>query len=117
MGLRVSDAWRGESLVREVFGAPAQPKPVIVDLPRCDLMDRRRALVSGAYKLIAFGDDYSYELYNVARDFKEEEELSKREPDKLQQMKALYRELSERIPNLPVVGNAPLKGARPGQRW
>jgi arylsulfatase A-like enzyme len=117
IGVTPQEPWRGKSLVAEAFGAPALPRPVIVDLPRCDLMDRRRALISGDYKLIAFGNDVSFQLYDVAKDFKEEKELSQSLPEKLRELKASYRELGKQIPNLPVVGDAPLKGARPGQRY
>jgi arylsulfatase A-like enzyme len=86
-------------------------------MPRCDLVDRRRAVISGDYKLIAFGDDRSYQLYNVTRDFREEEELSAKEPEKLEAMKALYQKVSAEIPVVRVVGSAPLKGAPPGRGW
>jgi choline-sulfatase len=111
------DGYRGKSLVPEVFGAEPEPRPVIVDLPRCDLMDRRRAMIDGDYKLIAKGDDWSFLLYDVAKDFKEENELSKTEPKKLEEMKALYAKLSAEIPNRPVIGKAPLLGAPPNQRY
>ena len=117
MGLPPDEGWRGTSLVPEVFGAEAAERAVIVDLPRSDLMDRRRALISSDYKLIAFGNDARFSLYNVVKDFREEHELSKEEPETLKRMKGLYREMSEKIPNMPVVGDAPLKGAPSGQRW
>lgn len=117
MGLSERSDFRGESLVPEVFGAPAKQRQVLVDLPRSDLMDRRRAFVDGDYKLISFGDDWSLELYKVTEDFKEERELSKAEPEKLADMKRNYLAFTAKIPNVPVVGSAPLKGARPGQRW
>jgi arylsulfatase A-like enzyme len=109
--------YRGKSLVPEVFGEASSPRPVLVDLPRSDLMDRRRALVQGDYKLIAFGDDWRFQLYDVAKDFKEEHELSKTHPEKLAEMKALYAKLSAEIPNRPVVGTAPLLGAPRNQRY
>ncbi len=108
---------RGRSLLPEVFGAPAEPRPVVVDLPRCDLMDRRRGVIDGPWKLLAFGDDYKFMLFNVEQDPKEEQDLAAKEPEQLERMKKLYQELSATIPNEPVVGGAPLKGARGGQRW
>jgi arylsulfatase A-like enzyme len=117
MAIESTDPWRGKSLLPEIFGGRVEPRPVIVDLPRCDLMDRRRALVDGNYKLISFGDDARFSLYNVAEDFREERELSKSEPAELERMKTLYSELTRRIPNTPVVGDAPLKGAPAGQRY
>lgn len=117
MDLPKDPGWPGQSLVPEVFGAPAADRPIIVDLPRCDLMDRRRALVHGNYKLIAFGNDSSFQLYDVVHDFREEHDLKQSEPETLERMKRLYFEVSAKIPNVNVVGDTPLKGASPGQRW
>ncbi len=117
MGLKNDPPFRGQSLVSEVFGAEAKPRPVISDLPRCDLMDRRRALIDGDYALIAFGDDNSFMLFNVVKDYKEENDLAKSEPEKLKEMKALYEKLSADIPKEPVVGGVPLMGVSPSQRY
>jgi len=111
LGLPPAEDYRGQSLVPEVFGAEAQPRPVFVDLPRCDLMDRRRAVIDGDYKLISFGDDWRFKLFNVKEDFAEEKELSKAEPEKLEEMKKLFAEVYGKIENVPIVGKAPLKGA------
>lgn len=117
MGVPVPSSLRGKSLVQELFGGEVQPRPVLVDLPRCDLMDRRRALIDGQYKLISFGDDAKFQLYDVVADFAEEVELSTREPAVYERMLALYREISGQVADRPVVGNAPLKGAPRGRRW
>jgi choline-sulfatase len=110
------DPYRGKSLLPEVFGAKAESTPVMVDLPRCDLMDKRRALVVGDYKLVVFGDDQKYMLFDVKNDFEEKQNLAKTQPEKLAEMQALYAQLSKEIVTLPVTGSATLKGAPPGQR-
>jgi arylsulfatase A-like enzyme len=117
LGLPPDPEYRGHSLVAEVFGAEAKARPVIADLPRCDLMDKRRAVVDGDYKLVVWGDERKFFLFNVTKDFREREELSQKEPEKLEQMKTLYRELSAKIVNEPVVGGGPLLGAPPHQRF
>jgi arylsulfatase A-like enzyme len=117
MGLAQEPPFRGQSLLPEIFGAEAPERPAISDLARSDLMDRRRALISGEYKLIAFGDDTKWLLFNVVKDFKEEHDLSQEEPAKLEEMKALYAKLSAEIPVVPVTGGAPLLGAPRGRRW
>ena len=117
MGVPADPAWPGRSLVPEVFGDTLEDRPIVVDLPRCDLMDRRRAVIDGEYKLLSFGDDSSFSLYKVTEDFAEEHELSETEPDRFEAMKSLYAKLSAKIHNEPVVGSAPLKGAPPGRRW
>jgi choline-sulfatase len=108
---------RGQSLVPELFGAPEPARPIVVDLPRCDLMDRRRGVIVDGWKILAFGDDARWELYDLNRDPTELHDLSKTEPEKLEQMKAKYAEISATIPNVPVIGGAPLKGAPRGRRW
>lgn len=117
LGIALEPAPEGKSLLPEVFGAPAAARPVIVDLPRSDLMDRRRALIDGDLKLVALGDDARFLLFDVARDPKEEHDLAESRPTDLAKMKALYAELSQRIPNQPVVGGVALKGAPPDRRW
>ncbi len=118
MGLSPSPPFRGKSLVGEVFGDPIEPRTIVVDLPRADLMDRRRAFVTkDGYKLIGFGDDTSFKLFNLNQDPMEEHDLAKQEPERLEVMKQSYREVAKTIPNRPVVGGAKLKGAPPGRRW
>jgi len=117
MQIGIEPPLRGTSLLPEIFGAKPGPRPVLVDLPRSDLMDRRRAVVSGDYKLLSFGDDAQWQLYDVAHDFAETRELGEQMPDKLEQMKKLYSELWAAIPNVPCVGSAVLKGAPPGRGW
>ena len=111
------DGMRGKSLVPEVMGAPAEARPVLVDLPRADLMDRKRAFVDGKLKLIAFGDNAHYELFDVTVDPREEHDLGKTDPALLAAQKAKYLELIAPIPNAPVSDSGRLLGAPGGQRW
>jgi arylsulfatase A-like enzyme len=118
MGLPAEPKFRGESLVPEMLGQkPAAKKRIVVDLPRADLMDRRRGVIDGDWKIVAFGDEKSWMLFNLAKDPWEKTDLSKDEPAELERMKAVYAEESKKIGNVPVVGGAPLKGAPAGQRW
>ena len=117
MGLPNDPPLRGVSLLPEVLGGPVRPRPVLVDLPRADLMDRRRALIDGPHKLIAFGDDQRFELYEVVSDPREERELSQAQPALLERMQELYRTLSAAIPTQPIVGGARLQGAPAGRPW
>jgi arylsulfatase A-like enzyme len=118
MGIEPTPPFRGRSLVSEVFGAPIQERVIVADLARSDLMDRRRAVIDErGYKIIGFGDDASFKLYNLEKDPWEKEELSKSEPAELETMKKIYEEQSSRIPVVKVVGGATLKGAPRGQRY
>jgi arylsulfatase A-like enzyme len=117
MGLPAEPAFRGVSLVPELLGKKPEKKRIVVDLPRSDLMDRRRGVIDGDYKIIAFGDDKKWMLFNLAKDPWEATDLSETESAELERMKKIYREESDKIGNTPVVGGAPLKGAPGGQRW
>lgn len=117
MDLGQSGRYRGESLVPEILGAKPEPRPVLVDLPRCDLMDSRRGFIVGDYKLISFGDDERFELFDVQHDRREEHELSRQKPELLKAMKAKYERFVKQIPVTPVTDSVALKGAPPGRRW
>lgn len=118
LGLRGGPPFRGRSLLPELRGDDEpQARPVIVELARSDLMDRRRAIIAEGHKLIAFGDDRSFKLFDLTNDPGESKDLSKDSPELLERMKKLYREESAKIPRTPVLGGAPLKGAPSGQRW
>jgi choline-sulfatase len=117
MGLPAEPAFRGQSLLPEIFGATVPPRRVVVDLPRSDLMDRRRGVIADDHKIIAFGDDRTFKVYDLNQDPWEKTDLAKTEPQTLERMKAIYLEESKKIPVVEVVGGAPLMGAPPGQRW
>jgi len=117
LGLPQKPPFRGKSLAPEVRGAPAEPRPVIVDLPRCDIMDRRRGMIWQGYKLLSFGDDRRFMLFDLERDPNEDHDLANENPERLESMKKKYAEVSEQIPIVPVTGGVPLKGAPESQRW
>ncbi len=118
MGLEAKPAFRGDSLLPELFGEiEPKEKRVVVDLPRADLMDRRRAVIADDWKIVGFGDDKSFMIFDLAKDPWEETDLAKEEPAKLEALKKIYAEESAKIPNTEVTGGPPLKGAPPGRRW
>ena len=99
---------RGTSLVPELRGGPTTPRDVIVDLPQDELNERRRALIHGPLKLISFGMDSRFALYDLDADPKEATDLSRTSPDRLAEMRALYKQISATI-----VESAP-RGGIPG---
>lgn len=118
MGLSATPPFRGKSLVPELLGSePALPRRVVVDQPRSDLMDRRRAVIDGDWKIVAFGDDRAFSLFDLASDPWEETDLAAARPEELARMKRVYDEESKKIPLVEVERGPDLKGAPRGRRW
>jgi choline-sulfatase len=67
-GLPPEPTFEGQSLVPELYGAPAEARDVVLDLPATSDSDRRRALIHGKDKLIAFGDDTAFRLFDLDLD-------------------------------------------------
>lgn len=112
---------RGKSLVPELYGAEAAPRPVVVDLPRDNLQDRRRAVIDGDDKLIVRGDEDSEEprflLYDLAADPRERKNLARRDPARLRRMRRLLDRFAREVPTRDVRGDVVLKNAPEGRRW
>jgi choline-sulfatase len=104
MGAKPNAELRGKSFAPELFGAEAEARDVICDLPEDSHNERRRSLLHGDYKIIALANDFRYELYNLKNDPEEKEDLSKKEPDKAKEMIALYKEASKTIIEAQVKG-------------
>ena len=102
----------------EVLGhEPATKRRVIADQPRADLMDRRRAVIDGDWKIVGFGDDKAFFLFDLAKDPWEANDLAASRPDKLAEMKRIYQEESKKIPLVEDDRGPDLKGAPRGRRW
>lgn len=98
MGVPVDPNWRGTSLVAEWKGkTKPEQRDVIIDLPRTSNNDRRRALIWGRYKLISFGDDFRFELFDLAEDPGELRDLRKVKPDLYEMMRKRYDERRKTI--------------------
>jgi arylsulfatase A-like enzyme len=100
-GLPSEPTFEGKSLVPELFGAtdPDASRDVILDLPMTSDSDRRRALIHGKYKLIAFGDDKAFSLFDLDDDPAEEKPITK--GDAFTEMLARYRAASKAIHDVP----------------
>ena len=90
-GAPAEPSFQGKSLVPEMYGKPVEERDVIVDLPRTSDNDRRRALVHGNHKLIGFGDDDGYGLYDVVADPLEKNDLKRQEKALFEEMKKRYK--------------------------
>jgi len=114
MGVKGDPVFAGKSLVPEVYGAQEpQPRPVLMDLPADSNNPERRALVHGDYKLIAYGNDWRFDLYNLKDDPGELRNLARREKEKLEEMKKVYLEVMSGIKRIkPFGGNKLMGGGR-----
>jgi len=107
LGAKPIPALRGTSLVSELRGDEAVPRDVIADLPEDEYNERRRALIHGTSKLISFGNDARFALYDLAADPKEADDLIRKRPELAEEMRARYREASKRIIDLAPKGGIP----------
>ena len=97
----------GRSLVPELRGVPSPARDVIVDLPEDEYNERRRALIHERTKLIAFGNDVRFALYDLEADPKESEDLIRKRPDLADDMRRRYKEASKAIVESPPRGGVP----------
>lgn len=100
----------GESLVPEIRGADPKPRPVLLDLPPDSNNSERRALIDGDYKLLIFGNDWKFSLYDLKHDPQERTDLAKKDPAKLAELKETYRRVWDAIPKVKPYGGNKLMG-------
>jgi len=117
IGVDVPKELPGKTLVPELYGLAPEARPVIADLPRDNLQDRRRALIRGTDKLMAFGDDRYFMLFDLKADPEETRDLIRVEQERGADLIRLYQALSARIELREVTGYAQLKGAPEGRKW
>jgi arylsulfatase A-like enzyme len=112
-GVPKDPAMDGTSLLAELKGADEPARDIILDLPRTTDSDRRRALLRGDYKLVALGDDDAFQLYDLARDPREERDAQWLAPPRMLEMKAAYKDWSARIPSIcPATLRSKLRGKK-----
>lgn len=91
MGQKVPSSFVGHSLLPELKGGkPDNREPIVLDLPEDKNNPDRHAIISGDYKLIQKNYGANKLLFNLKNDPAEEQDLSKKEPEKLAEMIALY---------------------------
>jgi len=111
MGQEPLSGFEGQSLVPEIDGKTAKEKPVVLELAADNIQPARRAIVSGDWKLIRFGDRSGPEkLFNLADDPAEKKDLAKSNPDKLAEMRGLLDRTFANIPTVAPHGGMKLKG-------
>ncbi|MBX3258515.1 MAG: sulfatase [Labilithrix sp.] len=90
----------GKSLVAELTGkeTPAE-RDVVLDLPMTSDNDKRRAVVRGTWKIVAYGREESLRLYDLAADPEEKTAITRGE--KFDEMARLYRQLAKDVKEVP----------------
>jgi arylsulfatase A-like enzyme len=110
MGQTPAAEFMGKSMVPELYGAPPNNRePIVSELTEDSHNPPRRAIIQGDYKLITFGAGAKYLLFNLKTDPGEQTDLSKTEPEKLEEMKALSKGFYEKLPTVEPHGGMKLK--------
>ncbi len=102
---------RGTSLVPELRGGPAEARDVLVDLPEDDYNERRRALIHETWKIVAYGNDVRFSLFDLEADPKESEDLFWKRRDVAEDMRRRYRQASKAVTEKEPRGGVPGKDA------
>lgn len=95
LGVKPAESFTGRSLVPELLGGPAEERDVILDLPMTSDNDKRRALVRGTKKVIAYGATELPVVYDLEKDPKEDKPLQRGEL--FTEMATAYRDASKKI--------------------
>jgi choline-sulfatase len=116
IGVAAEPSFLGKSLVPELYGKEPEPRDVIVDLPRTSDNDRRRALIHGRYKILSYGDDEAFELYDVVADPREEKDLHRKQKTLFAEMKDRYKKAMGQIKDICPKHTERLKDKKPNRR-
>jgi choline-sulfatase len=115
MGLSPADM-EGTSLVPELYGKTIPlPRDIVLDLPRTSDSDRRRAIIHDHYKLIAYGDDTRFQVFDLDADPEESASLEKKDRAKFDEMLSLYKAKRKEIKDVGPYACRTLKGAPVGR--
>ena len=95
LGVAPDPSFEGKSLVGELYGAAAEPRDVVIDLPMTSDNDKRRAIVKGDLKIVAYGKDELLRLYDVKADPEEKAPITK--GDAYDTMAKAYRAFAKTV--------------------
>jgi choline-sulfatase len=95
LGVPPDPGFEGKSLVDEIYGASAEPRDVIVDLPMTSDNDKRRAIIRDKQKIVAYGKDEALRLYDLAADPEEKSPITRGEA--FDAMAKRYREFAKTV--------------------
>lgn len=90
----------GKSLVAEMSGKePPAEREVVLDLPMTSDNDKRRAVVHGSLKIVAYGKEEALKLFDLAADPEEKSPITRGE--QFDEMAHRYRAVSKNIREVP----------------
>ncbi len=109
MGLPIPADFQGRSLLAELRGGPLESRePIVSELSEDSHNPKRRALISGDYKIIDFGRA-GFQLYNLKTDPGELTDLAKTQKAELERMQTLLEEKYRSLPTVDPYGGAKLR--------
>jgi len=117
LGAPPEPEFTGRSLVAELYGAEAPERDVWVDLARTSNNDRRRALIHGRHKVIAYGDDSRFDVYDIEADPGETTNLRRTDRATYDAMVARYRAAQSAFRVENPYSCRTLTGSPPGRAW
>ena len=95
LGVAPDPGFEGTSLVKQLYGGPDEPRDVFVDLPMTSDSDKRRAVIHGHEKVIAFGVSETLRYFDLDADPDEKSPITS--GPKLAELAAIYKERSKTI--------------------
>jgi arylsulfatase A-like enzyme len=112
LGQTPAPSLEGQSFAAELLGADAAPsRDVVCDLPQDDWDERRRSLLHDGWKLISFGDDKRFELYDLGSDPGEKTDLYWKRRDVADDMLKRYKAACRDIHDVTPAGGIPTHDA------
>jgi choline-sulfatase len=95
LGTPADPSFEGKSLVPELYGATAEPRDVVLDLPMTSDNDKRRAIVHEKLKIVAYGKDELLRLFDLEADPDEKSPITRGE--KFDAMAKRYRDFAKTV--------------------
>jgi arylsulfatase A-like enzyme len=105
LGVPPDPGFEGKSLVHELYGAEPEARDIALDLPMTSDSDRRRGLLHGNLKIVAYGDDKVLRVWDVGKDPEENEPISK--GPEYDEMRARYFAFEKTVKDVPPYGCLP----------
>lgn len=117
MGLPPPAAFQGQSLVAELYGAPAAPRPALLfELCEDTQNPGWRALLTGDDKFMVPGAANGPErLFDLKQDPGELANVAEKQPEKLREMAVRFEREFGRVPRIEPYGGMKLKSGRLAQ--